>query len=54
MSKLLAIQPQGEVKLMSGLRVAHLALKHRQVCQLILDMCHFLLYYCVEDFNGLF
>jgi 26S proteasome regulatory subunit N10 len=30
MSKLLAIQPQGEVKLMSGLRVAHLALKHRQ------------------------
>jgi 26S proteasome regulatory subunit N10 len=30
MSKLLAVQPQGEVKLMSGLRVAHLALKHRQ------------------------
>jgi len=30
MSKMLAIQPQGELKLMSGLRVAHLALKHRQ------------------------
>jgi len=30
MSKLLAVQPQGELKLMSGLRVAHLALKHRQ------------------------
>jgi len=30
MSKLLAVQPQGEVKLMSGLRVAHLALKQRQ------------------------
>jgi len=31
MSKLLAVTPQGELKLMSGLRVAHLALKHRQV-----------------------
>jgi len=30
MSKVLACVPQGEVKLMSGLRVAHLALKHRQ------------------------
>lgn len=30
-SKLLAVQPQGEIKLLSGLRVAHLALKHRQV-----------------------
>ncbi|XP_021955520.1 26S proteasome non-ATPase regulatory subunit 4 [Folsomia candida] len=29
-SKLLALQPQGELKLLSGLRVAHLALKHRQ------------------------
>lgn len=38
MSKLLAIQPQGEVKLMSGLRVAHLALKHRQVSQLVVDV----------------
>lgn len=40
MSKLLAIQPQGEVKLMSGLRVAHLALKHRQVVPIIIDV-HF-------------
>jgi len=30
MSKMLAVQPQGELKLMSGLRVATLALKHRQ------------------------
>jgi 26S proteasome regulatory subunit N10 len=30
MSKMLAVQPQGELKLMSGLRVASLALKHRQ------------------------
>jgi 26S proteasome regulatory subunit N10 len=30
MSKMLAVQPGGELKLMSGLRVAHLALKHRQ------------------------
>jgi 26S proteasome regulatory subunit N10 len=31
MSKMLAVAPQGDLKLMSGLRVAHLALKHRQV-----------------------
>jgi len=30
MSKMLAVQPAGELKLISGLRVAHLALKHRQ------------------------
>jgi len=30
MSKMLAVQPSGELKIMSGLRVAHLALKHRQ------------------------
>lgn len=30
MSKMLAVQPSGDLKIMSGLRVAHLALKHRQ------------------------
>jgi len=31
MSKMLAVHPSGNLQLIPGLRVAHLALKHRQV-----------------------
>ena len=30
LSKLNLVQPKGEIKFLNGLRVAHLALKHRQ------------------------